>query len=104
MRVFHVRTGDETIRVRVGQRFAIELEGDNTLGYQWSLHPGKLTRLVNEEGSGSVGLGSGRVRFVLEANQVGTERLVAAYCRWGESRPTMGLWIGVDISERSDSG
>ena len=99
MRVFQVRSGDEQIRVRVGERFVIEMEGDDVLGSRWSLTPGRRTRVVGEEMRGSAGSGSARRRFVLQADQAGEEVLVAAFGRGGQPIPAMGLRLHVDISE-----
>jgi len=99
MRVFKVGTGDERMRVRVGERFAIEMDDDDLLGGRWSLTPGRGTRLLQEEVRGLTGLGSSRRRFVLQADQAGEEVIVAAFGRYGQPSPTRGLWLHVDISE-----
>jgi hypothetical protein len=101
MRVFKVGTGDERmrVRVRVGERFAIEMDGDDLLGSRWSLTPGRRTSVLQEEVRGLTGSGSSRRRFVLQGDQAGEEVIVAAFGRGGQPSPTMGLWLHVDISE-----
>ena len=99
MRTFRVNRGDEPIQVRVGERFVIEMDGDNLLGQRWSLIPGSRTHVVREEMRGAAGSASARRRFVLEADQAGEEVIVAAQARGGQVDPTLGLWLRVEISE-----
>jgi inhibitor of cysteine peptidase len=74
-----------SIAVGVGQRFAVELDGNPTTGYSWQLAaaPGDQVRLVDDDFTPSGGqIGSGGVqRFTFEALATGTTSLAFAYVR-----------------------
>jgi inhibitor of cysteine peptidase len=79
------RQPGESITAGIGQRFAIELDGNPTTGYSWQLSapPGDQVRLVDEDFTPSSGqIGSGGVqRFTFEATGTGTTTLAFGYQR-----------------------
>jgi inhibitor of cysteine peptidase len=79
------RQPGESITAGVGQRFAVELDGNPTTGYSWQLtaDPGAQVRLLDEGFAPSGGqIGSGGVqRFTFEAIATGSTTLAFGYVR-----------------------
>jgi predicted secreted protein len=78
--------GDTSIDVAAGEQFAIELESNQTTGYQWTATSSDET-VVREESSQYIGpttkaIGAGGTqRFVFAAERVGTATLTLLYSR-----------------------
>jgi inhibitor of cysteine peptidase len=80
------RQSGETVAVGVGERFAIELDGNPTTGYSWQLSapPGAQVTLIDSDftPTGPQQAGTGGVqRFTFEATATGTTSLAFAYVR-----------------------
>jgi len=80
------RPPTDSINAGVGQRFAVELNGNPTTGFSWQLTapPGNQVRLIDEDytPASTDQVGSGGVqRFTFEATSAGLTSLAFGYVR-----------------------
>jgi predicted secreted protein len=94
---------DSRIGVRAGDIFVLELEGNPTAGYRWSLNSdtGDKLRVVSHDvQAGGPGIGaSAKERFRVEALAEGAGRLRAEYKRAWESEARQSLLFSVEIGK-----
>jgi inhibitor of cysteine peptidase len=83
------RTQD-SVKVRIGEPFSIDLEANPTTGYQWTpAFPSEKVRLIQREfrpASAGIGAGGGE-HFVFEALMPGEVELAFDYKRVWEAEP-----------------
>jgi predicted secreted protein len=90
---------DRRIRVRAGERFTIELKGIPGAGYEWTVVPNRVTRLISTQVEPAQAMGGeSKFNFVLEALAKGSDTLKAVYKRRWEAQPHTTITFELEVA------
>jgi predicted secreted protein len=90
---------DRQIRVRTGERFTIELKGIPGAGYEWTVVPNRLTRVISTQVEPAQAMGGeAKFVFVLEALAKGADILKAVYKRRWDAQPHTTVTFELEVA------